>query len=60
MTSGSEVWQSKKWTQDMLKMTEMDLWQRLARIFRRECIRNDQMNMAKGSWAFKRQSCIAP
>lgn len=37
---GSEDWQMKKRSEDMLRATEMYFWRRFTGIWRRECIQN--------------------
>lgn len=48
ITYGSEVWQLKKRTQEMLKATEMDFWRRSAGISRRERVRNERVREIMG------------
>ena len=48
VTYGSEVWQLKKRTEDMLRATEMDFWRRSAGISRRERIRNVKVREIMG------------
>ena len=48
VTYGSEVWQLKKRTEDMLRATEMDFWRRSAGISRRERIRNEKVREIMG------------
>ena len=48
VTYGSEVWQLKKRTEDMLRATEMDFWRRSAGISRRERIRNERVREIMG------------
>ncbi|CAH0383080.1 unnamed protein product [Bemisia tabaci] len=40
---GCEVWQLKKRTQDMLRVTEMDFWKRSAGISRRDQVCNERV-----------------
>ena len=43
LSYGSEVWQMKSRTQDILKATEMDFWRRSAGISRRDHVRNERV-----------------
>ena len=48
ITYGSEVWQLKKRSEDILRATEMDFWRRSAGISRRERVRNERVRGIMG------------
>ena len=48
LTYGSEVWQLKKRSQDILKATEMDYWRRSAGVSRKDHVRNERIREIMG------------